>query len=332
MSRWTTTSIASRHLVALLEDAGQSVDRLLADAGVSRESLAEPDTHVPLQTFADLWARAAAIEPDIGLTMVARFPPGQMHMLAHLAMRSANVEGAISDACRYASVTSTADRLEFERIGELACYRYLSRVPEIRNPWMAEHYLSMSTVFLTRACGRHFPLREVTFEACAQAPLAAYVDRFGLEPRFNAGSNRLLFDASALDWPLLTHDDYLHAILERVAQSRHATPVDSLLAVVHEELGKSILAGAAPTIESVAGQCRLGPRALRERLSQLGTNFRRMLDETRRDLARDHLSRGLSVTEITFLLGFSEPAAFQHACKRWFKQSAGDMRRELSNP
>lgn len=331
MSRWTTTSIASRHLVALLDEAGQPVDGLLVQAGVSRESLAEPEIRMPLASFAELWARAASVHPDIGISLVERFAPGQMHMLAHLAMRSATVGGAISDACRYAGVTSAADRLEFEQDGQIACFRYSSRAPEIRNPWMAEHYLSMSTVFLAQASGRPLPLREVAFAAEPQAPLTAYVDRFGLEPHFNSGRNQLVFDAAALEWPLLTHDEYLHAILERVALSRRTEPVDDLLETIREALAKSILGGTTPTIDAIAISCRSSPRALRQRLAQRDTTFRRMLDETRRDIAGEHLGRGLSATEIAYLLGFSEPAAFQHACKRWFKMAAGDVRRHLSN-
>ncbi|MCB1573670.1 MAG: AraC family transcriptional regulator ligand-binding domain-containing protein [Dokdonella sp.] len=330
MSRWTTTSIASRHLVALLDAAGRPVDDLLLQAGVSRESLAEPEIRMPLQSFAELWARAASVHPDIGISLVERFAPGQMHMLAHLAMRSATVEGAISDACRYAGLTSAADRLDFEQDGRIACFRYTSLAPEIHNPWMAEHYLSMSTVFLAQASGRSLPLREVAFAADAQAPMSAYVDRFGLEPHFNSGRNQLVFDAAALEWPLLTQDDYLHAILERVALSRRTEPVDDLLETVREALAKSILAGTTPTIDAIAISCRSSPRALRQRLVQRETTFRRLLDETRRDIAGEHLGRGLSVAEIAYLLGFSEPAAFQHACKRWYGKSVGELRRELT--
>ena len=66
--------------------------------------------------------------------------------------------------------------------------------------------------------------------------------------------------------------------------------------------------------------------ALRARLRGEGTTFRQLLDDTRRDLARDHLNRGLSATTTAYLLGFSEPAAFQHACRRWFGKAAGAVR------
>ena len=330
MSGWTTTSIASRFLVALLDEAGQPVDDVLSRAASSREALAEPDAAMPLDAFRELWARAAAVQPDIGITLVERFPPGQMHILAHLALRSATVAAALDDVCRYASVTSTADHLAFAHDDDLARFSYECRAPTLPNPWMAEHYLSMSVLFLTRALGRPPPIRRVSFAAPAQAPLGAYLKRFGVEPRFEAGSNALELDIEALAWPLITHDAYLHAILERVAQSRRAPAPDSVLDTVQREIAKVLLTGAVPSIDSIALACRLSPRALRDRLAQLQTTFRKLLDDVRRDLAREHLARGLSVTETCYLLGFSEPAAFQHACKRWFKQSAGDVRRELA--
>ena len=326
----TTTSIASRHLLALVEAAGGSCADVLAAAGVSRDDVATPDFALPLDVFAQLWARAAALQPDIGLTLVERFPPGQMHVLAHLAMRSPDVRACVQDVCRYATVNSAADQIVLDEHDGLARVTYACRAPAPANPWMAEHYLAMACVFLARATGRALPVRAVTFVAPAQAPLAAYVARFGVEPRFGAGANTLEFDAAALAWPLLTHDDYLHAILEAVARTRRVAPAEAPLDDARREITRALLGGAAPTIGAVAAACGLGVRALRERLAREGASFRQLLDEGRRDLAREYLGRGLSVTETAYLLGFSEPAALQHACLRWFDQPAGVVRRMLS--
>jgi AraC-like DNA-binding protein len=330
MSGWTTTSIAARFLVDGLVESGHPVDAVLARVGLARADLEAPDAALPLAAFRELWALAATVQPDIGLVLVERFPPGQMHLLAHLAMRSATVEGAIGDVCRYGGITSAADHLRCERDGDVARYTYDYRAPGPPIPWLAEHYLAMAVVFIERAAGRPLPLRRVAFAAAAQAPLAAYERRFGLVPQFAAGANTLEFASEALAWPLLTHDAYLHAILERVAQARRAPVADSVLDTAQREIAKALLAGGTPTIEAIAAHCRLSVRALRDRLTQASTNFRKLLDEVRRDLAREHLARGLSVTQAAYLLGFSEPAAFQHACRRWFGRSAGDLRRELA--
>src|SRR5687768_7580841 len=97
VSAWTTNSIASRFLVARLDEAGQPPDDLLEQAGLDREALASPETAMPLAVFRELWARCAQVQPDIGLTLVDRFPAGQMHVLAHLALRSATVGAALAD-------------------------------------------------------------------------------------------------------------------------------------------------------------------------------------------------------------------------------------------
>jgi len=131
-----------------------------------------------------------------------------------------------------------------------------------------------------------------------------------------------------MDWPLPTRDAYLHAILENVAKSR-AAPVDDFVEGVRRAVAQSMLAGAVPTLEVVAKACRVSVRTLRERLRRQDLGFRTLLDQARQDLAREHLARGLSVTETAALLGFSEPAAFQHACRRWFGASAGQFRKQL---
>jgi len=62
----------------------------------------------------------------------------------------------------------------------------------------------------------------------------------------------------------------------------------------------------------------MGERTLRRRLRQEGVTFRGVLDATRAELAqsclRDHR---VTIAEVAFLLGFSEPSAFLRAFKRW---------------
>jgi AraC-like DNA-binding protein len=325
VSGWTTTSIAARHLVALLDQSGDPADDLLDRAGLQRADLAAPECAMPLAQFRELWQRAARHQPDIGMSLVDRFPAGQMHVLAHLAMRSATVGAALADVCRHAGVTSAADRLSLEAAGGQAWFCYATHPGAPDNPWMAEHYLSMLAAFMAQACGRALPIHAVQFAGPRLGTHEAYRRRFGLAPQFDAGTNRIAFAPEALDWPLQTHDAYLHAILARVAQARTPAATDATLDAVRREIAGALLQGRVPTLDAVAKACGLGVKGLRARLSQHDATFRQLLDEGRRDLARDHLARGLSITETACLLGFSEPAALQHACRRWFGQSAGEV-------
>jgi AraC-like DNA-binding protein len=73
-----------------------------------------------------------------------------------------------------------------------------------------------------------------------------------------------------------------------------------------------------PTLEQIAPRLHMSSRTLRRRLDEEGTSFRQILGEVRRELASRYLMEGrLSVGEIAFLLGFSEPSAFHRAFKQW---------------
>jgi AraC-like DNA-binding protein len=82
----------------------------------------------------------------------------------------------------------------------------------------------------------------------------------------------------------------------------------------------------------MAKRLGLTARSLQRRLQDEGTSFQALRDETRRSLADRYLGQGLSVAEISFLLGFSEPSAFFRAFKRWTGLTPVERRASLGSP
>jgi len=71
----------------------------------------------------------------------------------------------------------------------------------------------------------------------------------------------------------------------------------------------------------------MSERTLQRRLKDEGTTFAVLVDEVRTDLARMYLADDrLAVYEVAFLLGFSEPSAFNRAFKRWLGTSPREYR------
>ena len=55
--------------------------------------------------------------------------------------------------------------------------------------------------------------------------------------------------------------------------------------------------------------------------------YKQLVDDTRRDLAMRHLDDPRhSITDVTFLLGFSQQSAFTRAFKRWTGMSPSEYR------
>jgi AraC-like DNA-binding protein len=68
----------------------------------------------------------------------------------------------------------------------------------------------------------------------------------------------------------------------------------------------------------VAQKLGLSPRTLGRKLSADGISFARILEELRIGLAKRYLSeRGLSISRIAWLLGYTEVSTFSHAFRRW---------------
>src|SRR5262249_11670631 len=71
-------------------------------------------------------------------------------------------------------------------------------------------------------------------------------------------------------------------------------------------------------IESVARALATSTRSLQRRLSDAGVRYQELLESARREAAERYLQvASLSIGEVAYLLGYSEPGAFHRALKRW---------------
>jgi AraC-like DNA-binding protein len=72
----------------------------------------------------------------------------------------------------------------------------------------------------------------------------------------------------------------------------------------------------------VAEILNMSPRTLQRKLGDARTTYKDVLNETRHDLALAYLSAPRhSVSEVTYLLGFSAVSCFTRAFRRWTGQS-----------
>ena len=78
----------------------------------------------------------------------------------------------------------------------------------------------------------------------------------------------------------------------------------------------------------MAAQLCLGVRTLQLKLKEAGHTYQQLLDAVRSDLAQRHLRESHhSITDVAFLLGYSEPSVFVRSFKKWTGQTPGAFRR-----
>ena len=72
-------------------------------------------------------------------------------------------------------------------------------------------------------------------------------------------------------------------------------------------------------------------RNLHRKLQAQGTSFKQLLTETRQELAEQYINDStLTLTEISFLLGFSEASSFTRSYKRWTGLPPSEARRRTN--
>ena len=77
----------------------------------------------------------------------------------------------------------------------------------------------------------------------------------------------------------------------------------------------------------MASELFMSSRTLQRKLEDEGTSYNDVLNETRRELALRYIKEeSLPLTEVSFLLGFSDSAAFSRAFKRWQGLSPSEYR------
>ena len=82
-----------------------------------------------------------------------------------------------------------------------------------------------------------------------------------------------------------------------------------------------------PAQADAAAECCMSTRSLQRRLADEGLSWKQLLEDTRKTLVERHLrTPGMTVTQMAFLLGFSEVSAFSRAFKKWYGVSPSQFR------
>ena len=151
---------------------------------------------------------------------------------------------------------------------------------------------------------------------------------FGVEVQFNQSENCLALWNRDADKRLTGSNPMLVALHEdvikrQIAELDRSDILKRTLAVIMDQLPS----GSVSEV-SVAKELNLTARTLRRRLHGKGISFRSLLTNVRKELVKRYLDDpAYSVTEISFLLGYTDTSAFSRAFRRWYGTSPTQARR-----
>jgi AraC-like DNA-binding protein len=307
-----------RALADAFERLGYDVDRLLGEIGFCRSDLADPDRLVPLQVIDGLVERTQRERPlrNLWLRLGAETPMGAYQVLDYLIVTADTVGDGIRQLARY--VRFGAPWFVIEIHDDEEPIRLEMRVVPPGVPTSVEYGVARVV------CGMRAETDDrVRFEwvNLAHEPddVAEMTRVLGCPVRPGAAWTGTALSRDAWKVPLRRRDPILRNILE--SASRTALPrlsaADGTPLDVRRVL-PSRLARGETEIDHVARALGTSVRTLQRRLSSAGLSYHGLLDVVRREIAERSLAdSSLSIGEVAYLVGYSEPAAFHHAFKRW---------------
>jgi AraC-like DNA-binding protein len=322
-------------MVEAMRGCGQDPQPLLGSYGLDVARLAEPRARLSIPRYMRLGHSAIQQcgEPGLGLLMGRNSRLSMVGLAGVTAAQAPTVREAARALIRfeplYASNYRGQSSLHEDARG--AWLRFYSISPyNAYNRFVVDSVLASWAQQLSRLAQQALPVERVQIEFPTPEYAAQYAELFACPIEFASEHNQLRLNQQSLNLRNPEHcpSTWRHMLeicereLQQLTRTRH------LSERITQLLGP-LLHGREPDLAEVASCLKLPTWTLRRKLAEEGTQFRIILNDTRRDLAMAYIrDTELAFGEIAYLLGFASAEAFQRAFKRWNQQTPGEYRRE----
>ncbi len=308
-------------MVEMATDCGMDRASLLAEIGLEPEALADRDNRLPLATVLRIWDLLHERFPDrvFALEWIRSWKPTDLGVIGYVVAQVGTVGEAMEAVARYGQLIDESQSTRLRREGQTARVEYGLAPAVLATEHAAETIMASLLHFVRGIVGQSFVPIAVRLPHRASARTPVLERYFGCPVLHEAGEISTEFPTDLLDRPMPGADPALAAYLKAQAD----TLVERLAArnLVSQECARRIaerLGRGEPSQTDIARQMGMSERTLQRRLSAEGATFNELLDQARRTIACSYLAdRKLAAYEVSFLLGYSEPATFFRAFKRW---------------
>lgn len=312
----------------ILKDLGVQPANVLRRAQLPGDLFSRPGARLSVDEYFRMWngLDAEAADPALAIRIAELLSAEMFHPPIFAALCSPDLSVAARRIAEYkrlvAPMTLTVeDRADGLFVGP----RWDD--PDVRPPASLAAaeltYLTQVARIATRE--RIRPLDVVS--PYPMQPAEAYEAYFGVAPRQGA-EHGMTFTPADAHRPFLTASEAMWDTFEPELR-RRLTRLDAS-APLTERIRSVLLEGlpsGEASIETTARRLGLSPRTLQRRLKDEGTSYKNVVRRTREQLARHYVTATtLAYAEISFLIGFEEPASFFRAFREWTGETPESVR------
>jgi AraC-like DNA-binding protein len=299
-----------------LLERGVRPGHVLKSLGLPAHTILDPDTWVSRPLFLKLVNSLGRMTGEnYGVLHIAETDPiEKLGVFGQAILRASSLRHALCFAGERIALVQTGVRLRLHEDGLLArlSYEFIGRTEE--NPRI---YIEAVLAFLLKILGltgMAIPVR-VSFAHERPRDVGEFERVFGYDLCFKAGYDGFTFHRSLLDLPLRHQQTSEEPVNQQDWFKQY--PEEQLVRSLRQTIA-DLMPYQSPTLDRAARMHGLHKRTLERRLNQWGITFEDLLDQFRRERAVEFVRQGhRTITDIAFLLGYSDLSHFTRAFRRW---------------
>lgn len=326
----------ARLLMDLAVSKGARREVLERRCGIQSADLENQDSRVSLAKYSALMRAGKELcnDPALALHFGEAADPAEISVVGLIGAASTSMMDALAQVNRYSRLVVDVDTGGGDRF---------QIVRDDAGPWLVDARLDPNAFpeitestfarMVSSARRRGYaPFARAVRLTHAEPSYRGEYDRiFGAPITFGSDRNAILLEEFSLDEKIPPRPRYVFSVLAEHADAliRSLEESKSVRGRV-ESLLMPVLHKGEARMHAIASQMSISRWTLSRRLKEESTTFEQVLDELRRKMALHYLSgKKVSVSETAYLVGFSEPAAFTRAFKRWTGMSPKGARSEM---
>ncbi len=319
----TLTSIAVL-IAKALQRYGCDYIVLFKQAGMDPAKMHDAHARYSYAKITYLWQLAgkATKDPLFGLVAASFWHPTTLHALGYSWLASTNLKEALERLVRYIRIVNTSAEFQFEELDDsyrliMDSQKYLPYKTEQATEAMDAGFALLLDMCKT-SYGVKFSAMKYEMRRSEPENLSKFNQFFKAPLTFSCEQNIVYFHKSTIEKNLVTANSDLTRVNDKVITDYLASLDTNNIDMLVKAKVLDSLASGRVSEDYIAQSINISTRSLQRKLKGSETSFKRLLDETRKELASQYIeNQGIAISEITYLLGFSEPSNFSRAFKRW---------------
>jgi AraC-like DNA-binding protein len=303
--------------------SGLDPARMLQEAGLRVSVELEPDLMIPVECVGELLHCSAlrSGNESFGLRMAETRMLSNLGAVGMLIRDQKTLGDSLNVLMSYQALLNSSLSLMVESYADVVVLREELRPGKPHQPTRQRIELAMGVMLrlMRQFLGPDWKPRRVCFGHSAPRDVSVHHRMFGYGVEFDAEFNCIVCAKSDFDTPNPSADPAMARYAQQLLDATPNPKQASMLADVRRTVLLLLPSGRC-SIEQVAGHLGVACRTVQRGLAEQGQSFSSLVTEIRKELATRYvIESDRPLTEVTLLLGFSEPSALS----RWYHAQFG---------